>query len=54
MLRNLVDRGLARVTGRAEVPGSPLQYGTTQHFLETFGLESLKDLPSVKEWKNLG
>ncbi len=45
MLRNLVDRGLARVTGRADVPGSPLQYGTSKEFLDRFGMGSLKDLP---------
>ncbi len=45
MLRNLVDRGLAKVTGRAEVPGHPLQYGTTKEFLDRFGLGSLSDLP---------
>lgn len=45
MLRSLVDRTLLRVTGRADVPGSPLLYGTTRDFLERFGLDSLKDLP---------
>ena len=45
MLRMLVDRGLIRVTGRADQPGSPLQYGTTKEFLNRFGLASLKDLP---------
>ena len=45
ILRTLVDRGLARVTGRANLPGSPLQYGTTKEFLDRFGLGSLKDLP---------
>lgn len=45
MLRTLVDRGLVRVTGRADQPGSPLQYGTTREFLDRFGLQSLKDLP---------
>jgi segregation and condensation protein B len=45
MLRSLVDRSLLRVTGRAEVPGSPLLYGTTRDFLERFGLDSLKELP---------
>lgn len=45
MLRNLVDRGLARVTGRADVPGAPLQYGTSKEFLDRFGMGSLKDLP---------
>jgi segregation and condensation protein B len=54
MLRTLLQHKLVRCTGRAEVPGRPLQYGTTQQFLERFGLASLQDLPSVKEWKNLG
>lgn len=54
MLRTLLQHRLVRVTGRADVPGRPLQYGTTQQFLERFGLGSLQELPSVKEWKNLG
>jgi len=45
MLRNLVDRGLAKVVGRADVPGGPLQYGTTKEFLDRFGMGSLADLP---------
>lgn len=45
ILRTLVDRGLVKVTGRAEVPGSPLLYGTTKRFLDTFGLMGLDDLP---------
>jgi segregation and condensation protein B len=54
MLRTLLHHKLARVTGRADVPGRPLQYGTTQQFLERFGLASLQDLPSLKEFKQLG
>lgn len=54
MLRTLLQHRLVRVTGRADVPGRPLQYGTTQQFLERFGLGSLQELPSVKEWKSLG
>jgi len=54
MLRTLLQHKLVKVAGRADVPGRPLQYGTTPHFLERFGLTSLQDLPSVKEWKNLG
>jgi segregation and condensation protein B len=45
VLRSLVDRGLVRITGRAELPGQPLLYGTTKDFLERFGLAALKDLP---------
>lgn len=49
ILRMLVDRGLVRVTGRADVPGHPLQYGTTRTFLERFGLGSIDDLPRDSE-----
>jgi segregation and condensation protein B len=45
VLRSLVDRGLVRISGRAELPGAPLLYGTTKDFLERFGLAALKDLP---------
>jgi segregation and condensation protein B len=54
MLRTLLHHKLVKVTGRADVPGRPLQYGTTQQFLERFGLGSLQELPSIKEWKSLG
>ncbi|MBK8100250.1 MAG: SMC-Scp complex subunit ScpB [Planctomycetes bacterium] len=54
MLRTLLQHKLVRVTGRADVPGRPLQYGTTEQFLERFGLASLQGLPSLKEFKNLG
>ena len=54
MLRTLLQHKLVRVTGRADVPGRPLQYGTTDQFLERFGLASLQELPSVKAWKQLG
>ncbi len=53
MLRTLLQHKLVRVTGRADVPGRPLQYGTTEQFLERFGLSSLQELPSVKEWKQI-
>lgn len=49
MLRTLVDRGLVRVTGRADVPGHPLQYGTTKQFLDQFGLGKIEDLPRDSE-----
>jgi segregation and condensation protein B len=54
MLRTLLDCKLVKIVGRADVPGRPLQYGTTQYFLERFGLSALSDLPSVKEFKGLG
>lgn len=45
VLRALVERGLVRIAGRAELPGSPLYYGTTARFLEIFGLRDLAELP---------
>ncbi len=49
MLRSLVDRGLVRVLGRADVPGHPLQYGTGKEFLDRFGLMDINDLPRDAE-----
>jgi len=49
ILRSLVDRGLIRVVGRADVPGHPLQYGTGRDFLDRFGLGGLGDLPRDAE-----
>ncbi|MBL8693083.1 MAG: SMC-Scp complex subunit ScpB [Planctomycetes bacterium] len=49
ILRQLLDRRLVKVTGRAAVPGRPLQYGTTKEFLDRFNLGSLKDLPTIEE-----
>lgn len=52
VIRNLMVKGLVKIVGRAEILGRPMQYGTTQKFLEVFGLNSLKDLPNVEELKN--
>ena len=51
VIRSLMYKGLVKITGRAEVLGRPMQYGTTKKFLEVFGLNSLKDLPKVEELK---
>ncbi len=45
-LTKLVELELVRVCGRAELPGRPLQYATTERFLEYCGLDSLEGLPS--------
>jgi segregation and condensation protein B len=53
VLETLVDRGIVRVAGRADVPGRPLIYETTEFFLEHFGLRDLNDLPNVEELKRV-
>lgn len=50
VLRTLLERRLVDVVGRAEELGRPMLYGTSKRFLETFGLSSLKDLPTVGEF----
>jgi segregation and condensation protein B len=52
VLRSLMYKGLVKITGRAEILGRPMLYGTTKKFLEVFGLNSLKDLPKAEELKN--
>jgi segregation and condensation protein B len=51
LIRALCYKGLVKIVGRAEVLGRPMLYGTTKKFLQTFGLDSLKDLPKVEELK---
>ncbi len=51
VLQKLIDRGLAHITGRAEVPGRPLLYETTAFFLEHFGIKNLEELPNATELK---
>ncbi|MBF0493883.1 MAG: SMC-Scp complex subunit ScpB [Candidatus Omnitrophica bacterium] len=50
VIQTLLDKGLVRVKGRKDVPGRPLLYGTTEKFLEIFGLNSLDDLPLLKDF----
>lgn len=49
VLQSLMERGLVKIAGRAEVPGRPLLYETTQFFLEHFGLRNLDELPNSEE-----
>src|SRR5438552_1566584 len=49
VLQTLMERGLVKIAGRAEVPGRPLLYETTQFFLDHFGLRNLDELPNVGE-----
>src|SRR4051794_16974955 len=49
VLQTLMERGLVKIAGRAEIPGRPLLYETTQFFLEHFGLRDLDELPNADE-----
>lgn len=48
ILRQLMDRDLVRISGRADELGRPLMYGTTRRFLQIFGLRHLDELPRAK------
>lgn len=53
LLRTLMERGLVKMAGKAEVPGRPVQYATTPKFLEVLGLEDLAHLPPLSELQQL-
>lgn len=49
LLRTLMEKGLVSFAGKSSSPGKPFLYKTTSCFLEVFGFNSLKDLPSEEE-----
>src|SRR5579862_8491652 len=53
VMQTLLERSLVEQTGRAEVVGRPMTYGTTPLFLEYFGLRSLEDLPAAEELRRI-
>jgi segregation and condensation protein B len=53
VLKLLLERDLVRILGKKDEPGRPIIYGTTTAFLEFFGLRSLKDLPTLREFTEL-
>lgn len=53
VMQTLLDRGLVKIAGRAEVPGRPLLYATTQYFLDHFGLRHLDELPNAAELRHI-
>lgn len=50
----LMEAGWVRMRGRRRTPGRPVTYGTTDGFLDHFGLEALSDLPGLEELKGAG
>ncbi len=53
IMRNLMERRLVKILGKKDVPGKPMMYGTTQEFLQYFGLKDLSALPTLKEFQEL-
>ena len=53
-LEILMELNWVKPTGRKDVPGKPIQYGTTDEFLNHFSLQKLSDLPTVDELGSAG
>lgn len=53
VMQVLLDRSLVKIAGRAEVPGRPLLYQTTEYFLQHFGLKEVDELPNVDELRRV-
>jgi segregation and condensation protein B len=53
VMQILLDRALVKIAGRAEVPGRPLLYQTTEYFLQHFGLRHTGELPNADELKRI-
>jgi segregation and condensation protein B len=49
-LQKLLEKELVEISGRAEGPGRPLLYRTSEKFMNYFGLRSIKDLPTLKDF----
>jgi segregation and condensation protein B len=54
VLKTLLDRKLIQEAGRKKVIGQPILYKTTKEFLVQFGLNNLSELPTLKEFEELG
>ena len=51
-IQKLLEKDLIEIAGKDDSPGKPLIYKTSVKFLDYFGLRSIKDLPSIKEFVN--
>ncbi len=50
-VQKLLEKELVTILGRSEKPGRPLVYGTSEKFMDYFGIKSLNDLPKPKDFK---
>jgi segregation and condensation protein B len=53
VIKGLLERSLLKILGKKDEPGRPMLYGTTNDFLELLNLQSLKDLPTLREYTEL-
>jgi segregation and condensation protein B len=54
VLKTLLERKLIAAAGRKNIIGRPILYKTTKEFLVQFGLKDLTELPSLKEFEEIG
>ncbi|MBD3322120.1 MAG: SMC-Scp complex subunit ScpB [Chitinivibrionales bacterium] len=52
-MKTVLEKRLVTITGRSDKPGRPLLYGTTNEFLDYFGLKSISDLPKIEEFEEM-
>ena len=50
-VQKLLEKELVTILGRSEAPGRPLLYGTSEKFMDYFGIKSLNELPKPKDFK---
>lgn len=53
-IQKLLDKELIRISGRSEGPGKPLQYSVSENFMDYFGINSMDELPSLREFAEEG
>jgi segregation and condensation protein B len=53
IVNSLIEKKLVKIVGRKDVLGKPLLFGTTEDFLKTFGLDSLSDMPNLRELEDI-
>jgi len=50
-IQKLLEKELVSILGRAEAPGKPLLYGTSEKFMDYFGLKNINEMPKIKDFK---
>lgn len=50
-IQKLLEKELVDIKGRSDAPGRPLLYGTSERFMNYFGINSINDLPKIKDFK---